>query len=765
MLADRLPYEDDTPTKVVFKHIHDPVPDPRESAPHRGIPDDLAEICLKALRKKAAERFQTADEMYEALKRVEERLDNERAGNLITCAHCGTRNPSTQKFCGGCGARLVDRLSLPPSLKSGPPSERRSLVPQVTTVLVGREQELERIVQMRDRSSGEAMWIRLLGEAGVGKSRLMTEAATRLVADGDVVAVAGPHPSGAPVAYWAIRQLLMELLEVDEKRLEEVATSSAIGDPVARAGMAEVLDPKGLGSFDLGSKAEAVAVALTAAVQVAAGRSESGRVALFVDDLWRCDSLSGQVLNRLVERMPEGPLFLVTASHPHRPDTASDDAVKMFIRGLEAREAAALLHGSEPEPAEVDNNKQTAPEGRLLLPLYVEQLAVLGHESIEGDDGAPRRLADAVLARVERLDIVSRRLLQVIVTIGDSAPHDWIEELARGDDLDALHGLVAEGLVTKEGDTVRMAHPFVRELVEASIPAEYRKELHAAALQLTASRGAPLEVRAEHAWRAGEPMSALLLLERMGDQALQRGDALAAVLAFRRGLELARRELHMTGDTTLDRAIVTFSRKLGDAMSRGGDGTTADGVLREALELAGPANPERQRMLMVLSRVAVQRSRPRDATRFLGQALELASQQGDSRGEARAHGALGKLRLEDGDALTAANTLETAAKLAAAVKDDRLLIDVLIARSKALVAVGDEAGATTALAVAREAADRVGLKVLVAATIAAGAELSEPAEAAEKYREAGRLAAEAGDAAGSKRWFRLGRVSEARQAG
>src|SRR5262249_53607890 len=33
MLTGRLPYIDSTPTKVVLRHIHDPIPDPREIAP------------------------------------------------------------------------------------------------------------------------------------------------------------------------------------------------------------------------------------------------------------------------------------------------------------------------------------------------------------------------------------------------------------------------------------------------------------------------------------------------------------------------------------------------------------------------------------------------------------------------------------------------------------------------------------------------------------------------------------------------------------
>src|SRR6185369_15594498 len=108
------------------------------------------------------------------------------------------------------------------------------------------------------------------------------------------------------------------------------------------------------------------------------------------------------------------------------------------------------------------------------------------------------------------------------------------------------------------------------------------------------------------------------------------------VLAFRRGLDLARREMMISGDDGLDRAVVTFSRKLGEALDASGDHAGADGVLREALELVGPASKERPRMSLQLGRVAARRDRARDATRLLGQAIEGASRLNDKRTEAEA---------------------------------------------------------------------------------------------------------------------------------
>ncbi len=772
MLTDRLPFEDVTPTKVVFRHIHDPVPNPNEIAPHRAIPSELVEICLKALQKKPVDRFQSADEFEETLRKIELQLEAPRVATAATvCPACGAQNPSDQRFCGSCGARIVDSLAAAPRFRS-PPAPRP--IPRASASLspmVGRGADLARLLSLRQNALLGSTCVRIYGDAGIGKTRILNEVATQLEQAGDTIVLAGPHPSGAPVPYWPIRQLVRSLLEVDDAKLAAIAAGDMIPDPIARAGIDELLEPRGLGGLACASRAEAVSVALAAAVRVAAGRARSGLVALLVDDLYRCDALSADVLTRLADRMREDPLLLITSALPARDLVSDESSVKMLVRGLDRREATLMLSGRGEQSSDSDEDDgETMPMTRLLLPLYLEQLRALGFTALDSEEAAPPRLADAVLARLERLDVAARRLIQVIAVLGDSAPLEWVRELSRGTDVGALETLQREALVTVEGDRVIVCHPFVRELIETSIPAEHRKELHSLALEVTASHGAPLEVRAEHAWRAGEPMSALLLLERMGDAALRRGDGSAAVLAYRRGLELARNEFLLTGDTALDRAIVTFSRKLGDAMDWAGDSAGADGVLREALELAGPVNRERIRMLLLLSRVAAKRNRQRDAQRLLGQALELSVRQADKLGEAEAQLALGKLRLEDGDTLNAANTLKMAIDIVKTQKGtDVLMIESSLARAEALRAVGDASGARTELEQARTAAERTKIPSLLARAIGAQAAASDAAadrtSAVKLYREAARIAAEAGDAEAARRWQQLGRVSEARQVG
>jgi hypothetical protein len=66
MLTGRLPYVGENPAAVVFGHLQEPVPDPREIAPH--LPEAVAIAIMRAMTKSRDDRFQTAGEFLAALK-------------------------------------------------------------------------------------------------------------------------------------------------------------------------------------------------------------------------------------------------------------------------------------------------------------------------------------------------------------------------------------------------------------------------------------------------------------------------------------------------------------------------------------------------------------------------------------------------------------------------------------------------------------------------------------------------------------------------
>jgi len=69
MVVGQKPYRATTPLAVVYMHIHEPLPLPRHARPD--VPEAVERVILKAMAKDPDDRFQTADEMVDALAAVE----------------------------------------------------------------------------------------------------------------------------------------------------------------------------------------------------------------------------------------------------------------------------------------------------------------------------------------------------------------------------------------------------------------------------------------------------------------------------------------------------------------------------------------------------------------------------------------------------------------------------------------------------------------------------------------------------------------------
>lgn len=749
LLVGHLPYIDDTPTRVVLRHINDPIPDPRHASPNRNIPDSLAEVTMKALAKDPNDRFQVAREMQDALRRVLEELRVPRA-SVTPCPNCGAPASPSQNFCGECGARLAEREPPLVSARSLRPSFYPALGSQ--REFVGREEELRLIRECRHAASQGAHWVHVLGEPGVGKTRFLTEVAEMAAAEGDLVIGAGAHPTGAPVSYSAIRTILAELLEVDESELARMALrGDELGSALARAGIDEVMNPAGLLGGDGRSRTGAVAEALVWAVRRARERTSSGRVTLIFDDLTYCDGLTQRSVVELARVLGNEPALLVTAGESDRGVHAHE---VIRLGGLDSEEAERFLAGSFHLRLMSNLQKLTDGMGGDVLPLHLEQLEALG---VSPDDGAPPRMADAILQRVERLEVDAQRLLQSAAVLGRSCDLDTLRAVSGNHELAGLDELAGNSLIQLDGSRVSIVHPFIADLVAASIPAEARRALHRRAFEVLSERRAPQEVRAMHAFHGVDPVTSLVVLERAGDVAVARGDHLGAVLQYRRALELARRETLESGDTVYDRAMATFSRKLGEALARSGDPAGADGVLREALDLTAPRSAERAKMLLSLGRIAARRDRPRDAMRQFGQALELVAGVEPSI-ESHLQVAIGRIRRIDGDPLHAANAYRRALELFAEIGAP----SDIVARTKleladALTASGDHESAAAELKAVEADGRANGGTNLVARAVGMLGSIDELAgrarDAQLRYEEAASLAAQAGDAPGYRRWL------------
>jgi serine/threonine-protein kinase len=248
----------------------------------------------------------------------------------------------------------------------------------------------------------------------------------------------------------------------------------------------------------------------------------------------------------------------------------------------------------------------------------------------EGGSEPPPRIADLIALRIERLPPAARRTLQALAVLGDAAAPSSLKLLVQGATSfdEHIRTLTGAGLIEDSPEGIRTTHPLIREVTLATIPVAVRRELHAKAPygEDDEPLPLPLEVRALHAYHAQSSFEALMLLEQTADRAATRGDRDGSVLALRRGLELARREIFRGEIDDPMHAVLIFSRKLGEELARAGDLNDADGVLREALDLVGPSGSDRARVLGALAFVARERDRIKEATVYLREALELAKQ-------------------------------------------------------------------------------------------------------------------------------------------
>jgi predicted ATPase len=241
------------------------------------------------------------------------------------------------------------------------------------------------------------------------------------------------------------------------------------------------------------------------------------------------------------------------------------------------------------------------------------------------------KLADIVAQRVAMLAPNARYTLQALAVLGDRVSPSLLSEfLPKAENVtDALAILEHRGMIWSAGDLLSIDHPLLRDVILAGIPAAARRELHGRALLIMTRLGAPLEARAQTAYLAEDTFDALLLLEQVADRSATRNDTAGEIFALRRGLELARHEIARGELDDPMRAVVIFGRKLGAALTRAGDYSDAEGVLREALDYVGPSNSEYARLLGALALVARGRERNSESRAQLDAAIEAARRSGD----------------------------------------------------------------------------------------------------------------------------------------
>ncbi|GIF18036.1 DNA-binding CsgD family transcriptional regulator [Actinoplanes tereljensis] len=347
-------------------------------------------------------------------------------------------------------------------------------------ILVGRDDLValaSRRLAAAEQGSGELLF--LAGEAGIGKTRLLSEIVRR--AGGFTVVGAGASPGDAEVAGAVLADLGAEM-----RRNPATATAGA---GVSRR-LREFVDG------DADRQRRLLVADLTALIAAAV----SGPLLVTVEDLHWADDLTLDVLARLGRRATELPLLLVGTYrsdelYPRVPMRAwrtrlltqrHAEEVRLTRLSLAdtAAMTAAIAGGSL--PGSVTGDVFVRSDG---IPLHVE-------EFLASRESLPDTLADAVLARAFALSEPSRRLAEVASVLGRSFDLDLLTALT-GDGPavvdDGLRELSERFFVQAHPDrsTFDFRHALIRDALYADLSPHRRRELHARAAAAAVEAGFP----------------------------------------------------------------------------------------------------------------------------------------------------------------------------------------------------------------------------------------------------------------------------------
>jgi DNA-binding CsgD family transcriptional regulator len=160
-----------------------------------------------------------------------------------------------------------------------------------------------------------------------------------------------------------------------------------------------------------------------------------------------------------------------------------------------------------------------------------------------GASGPPAAVADAVLARANRLSPSARRALEIAAVIGNRVDRTLLGSFD-GVDSTAVDECIEAGVLTFAGTTFAFRHELARQAVAAAIPAHRCAEMHAVVLgRLRSDRPRPdlLARLAHHAEEAGDADAVLAYAPAAGALAAGLRSHREAAAQYARALRFADR--------------------------------------------------------------------------------------------------------------------------------------------------------------------------------------------------------------------------------
>jgi hypothetical protein len=434
------------------------------------------------------------------------------------------------------------------------------------TPFVGRDRELTSLTaaygQLLD--DGRPAVVLVTAPAGYGKSRLRLELSRRLreqrPAPSVMFARCEPMRADSPLSIAA--ELLRSLLALEDGTSLEAAVRARVDEAEVKRVTAFTAELLGLGFPDDYSAQLAAARRDPALLKVQTRRAfeelllaqaKSGPVAVMLEDLHWGDQASVQLLDQLLGRLREAPIFLCAFARPEvtqRFERLWEERGLQLIRLPELskkaceRLARQVLGDGAPQ-TEVDRIVAVAAGNAF----YLEELIRTAASGSSTE--LPQTVVAMAQARLEALDSDDRRLLRAAAVLGENFWEGGVVALTSFPQTPQRLAKLVEKEVLLERTRSALAgqkelafrHAYLRDAAYAMLPAEDRTHAHLLAAQWLQSAG-EIDPRrlAGHYELGGDKAAASKWYVAASDQAIQRGDWDGAREAVAKGRALGQPE-------------------------------------------------------------------------------------------------------------------------------------------------------------------------------------------------------------------------------
>jgi class 3 adenylate cyclase/tetratricopeptide (TPR) repeat protein len=457
---------------------------------------------------------------------------------------------------------------------------------------VGRDTEMAILQDAAEQLiNGSGGLIEVVGEPGIGKTRLVDEAVAQ-VSDVTVLRC-DCERTGAAAPYTPVRRLLHHVLGTSSA-MDPNAIARCLQDCVTAAApeltpwvslLGVVLDitippSSAVAELEEQHRAERVPELYADLLE----RMVQTPVLLVVEDSYLADSASEGVL-AAVARRAQQQLWLLFVTRDDRPTGWMPTAKGRIELGpldmTSSIELAEMATPERPLPPAIAEELAVRSGGHPLLLRELARAAARG----EDPDELPSTVEELAASQIDHLPLAQRSMLRRAAVLGDEFPEDLLMQMVRDvaperSETDLLAGL--SGLIVSTGHLLRFRHPILREVAYAGLPYKRRRELHAKAAEVleatTAAADRRPELLALHYFVARNYDKAMDYGWRAGERAMARYAPAAAADAYRRAAKSARLS---SGVSPTERSF--YPEALGDAEYLAGRPTEAATAYLEAL--------------------------------------------------------------------------------------------------------------------------------------------------------------------------------------